>query len=161
MFGDWSLLTALLYVLGLMLLLVEALAPGFGIAGISGIVCVLASIFMISSSALEAVFILVMTTAILALIVIGLYKMGYGRGYIRKLVLNTEQKNEEGYSGGQDYSRYLGMRGVVVTPLRSAGTVQVDGVRIDAVSESEFIEKNEEIEVVKVEGYRVVVRRRQ
>lgn len=160
MFGDWSLLTAFLYILGLLLLLVEAMAPGFGVAGISGIVCVLASIVMISSSFLEAMLILIATTAILVLIVIGLYKMGYGRGYIRKLILNTEQKNEEGYTGAQDYSKYLGMNGVVVTPLRSAGTVLLDGKRVDAVSEGEFIQKDEEVEVIKVEGYRVVVRKK-
>ncbi|MGE5632472.1 MAG: NfeD family protein [Caulobacteraceae bacterium] len=159
MFGDWSLFRAFLYVMGLVLLLVEAMMPGFGVAGISGVILVLVSIVLISSSFYQAILILVGTTAIIALLVIALYKMGYGKGYIKSLVLKTEQKNSEGYVSNQDYKNLLGMKGTVITPLRSAGTVLIDGKRVDAVSEGEFIEKNQEVEVIKIEGSRIVVRK--
>jgi membrane-bound serine protease (ClpP class) len=51
------------------------------------------------------------------------------------------------------------MHGTAITPLRSAGTVLIDGKRIDAVSEAEFIEKDIEVEVIKIEGNRIVVKR--
>lgn len=159
MFGDWSLLTAFLYVSGLVLLLVEAMIPGFGVAGISGIVLVLISIVMISSSFYQAMLILIGTIAIAILLIVSLYKLGYGKGYIKSMILSTEQKNEEGYVSAKDNEKYLGMRGTVITPLRSAGTVLIDGTRIDAVSEGEFIEKDMEVEVIKIEGSRIVVKR--
>lgn len=159
MFGDWNLFRAFLYVMGLVLLLVEALMPGFGVAGVSGVILVLVSIVLISSSFYQAVLILVATIAVVALVVIALYKMGYGRGYIKSIVLNTEQKNSEGYVSTADYKTLLGKKGVAVTPLRSAGTVLIDGKKVDAVSEGEFIEKDIEVEVIKVEGSRVVVRK--
>lgn len=158
MFGDWNLLKVFLYVMGIVLLLVEALMPGFGAAGISGVVLVLVSIVLISSSFYQAILILIATIALTALIIIALYKMGYGKGYIKSMILNTEQKNEEGYVSAQDYKRLLGLKGITVTPLRSAGSVIIEGKKIDAVSEGEFIERDKEVEVIKVEGSRVVVK---
>jgi membrane-bound serine protease (ClpP class) len=142
----------------LVLLLVEAMMPGFGVAGISGVILVLVSIVLISSSFYQAILILIATIAVTALIVIALYKMGYGKGYIKSMVLNTEQKNDQGYVSAQDYKNLLGMKGISVTPLRSAGSVLINGKKIDAVSEGEFIEKDKEVEVIKVEGSRVIVR---
>ncbi|HYE81179.1 MAG TPA: NfeD family protein [Clostridia bacterium] len=159
MFGDWSLLTAFLYVLGLVLLMVEALVPGFGVAGISGVILVLASVVMISSSFFQAVLMMIGTIAIAVLLIVALYKLGYGKGYIKSMILSTEQKNEEGYVSSKGNEKYLGMHGMVVTPLRSAGTVLIDGKRLDAVSEGEYIEKDFEVEVIKVEGSRIVVKR--
>lgn len=159
MLGDWSLLTAFLYVMGLVLLLVEAMMPGFGVAGISGVILVLASIVMISSSFFQAVLLVIGTIAVAIIIAVALYKLGYGKRYVKSMILSTEQKNEEGYVSTSINEKYLDKRGKAVTPLRSAGTVLVDGERIDAVSEAEFIDKDEEVEIVKIEGSRIVVRR--
>ncbi|MEA4847497.1 MAG: NfeD family protein [Clostridiaceae bacterium] len=159
MFWDWNLLTAFLYVMGLVLLLVEALVPGFGIAGISGVILVFASIVMISSSFFEAILLLVGTIAVAIILIVALYRLGYGKRIIKSIILNTEQKNEEGYVSTKGYEKYLSMRGTVATPLRSAGTVIIDGNKVDAVSEAEFIDKDIEVEVIKIEGGRIVVKR--
>ncbi len=159
MFGDWSLLTAFLYVLGIVLLMIEALVPGFGVAGISGVILVLTSIVMISSSFFEAMLMLIGTITVAILLIVALYKLGYGKRFIKSMILNTEQKNEQGYVSSKGYEKYLGMHGTVVTPLRSAGTVLIGGDRIDAVSEAEFIEKDTEVEVIKTEGSRIVVKK--
>jgi membrane-bound serine protease (ClpP class) len=102
---------------------------------------------------------LIGTIAIAVILIVALYKLGYGKGYITSMILSTEQKNEEGYVSAKGYEKYLGMRGTAVTPLRSAGTVLIDGKRIDAVSEAEFIDKDAEVEVIKIEGSRIVVKR--
>ncbi|MGE5676424.1 MAG: NfeD family protein [Pseudomonadota bacterium] len=159
MFGDWSLLTAFLYVAGIVLLMIEAIMPGFGVAGISGVVLVMASIVMISSSFYEAMLLLFGTITVAILLIVALYKLGYGKRFVKSMILNTEQKNEKGYVSSKGYEKYLGMRGTVSTPLRSAGTVLIDGERIDAVSEAEFIEKGTEVEVTKIEGNRIVVKK--
>lgn len=159
MFWDWSLLTAFLYVMGLVLVMVEALMPGFGVAGISGVILVFASIVMISSSFYEAAFLLIGTIAVAILLIVALYKLGYGKRFVKAMILSTEQKNEEGYVSSKGNEKYLGMHGTVVTPLRSAGTVLIDGKRIDAVSEAEFIDNGVEVEVIKIKGGRIVVKR--
>jgi membrane-bound serine protease (ClpP class) len=157
--GDWSLLTAFLYVMGIVLLLVEGMVPGFGVAGIAGLAMVLASVVMISSNFFQAVLMLIGTIAVAILLIITLYKLGYGKGYMKSMILSTEQKNDEGYVSAKGYEEYLGMKGTVLTPLRSSGTILLDGKRIDAVSEAEFIGKDAEVEVIKIEGSRIVVRK--
>ncbi len=52
----------------------------------------------------------------------------------------------------------LGREGVAMTDLRPAGTVLIGEERVDAVSESEWIEDGTVIRVVSSEGYRLVVR---
>jgi membrane-bound serine protease (ClpP class) len=47
----------------------------------------------------------------------------------------------------------------VVSPLRPAGIADFHGERVDVVSQGEYIAAGEPVEVVRVEGNRVVVRR--
>jgi membrane-bound serine protease (ClpP class) len=49
---------------------------------------------------------------------------------------------------------------VALSPLRPAGTADIDGERVDVVSDGGFIEAGAPIEVSRVDGYRIVVRRR-
>ena len=97
MFGNWNLLTAFLYVMGIVLLMIEALMPGFGIAGITGVILVLASIVLITSSFYQALLMLVGTIAVAIILIVALYRLGYGKRFVKSMILNTEQKNEEGY----------------------------------------------------------------
>jgi membrane-bound serine protease (ClpP class) len=50
--------------------------------------------------------------------------------------------------------------GKAVTPLRPSGTVEIEGKKYDTISESGFLDSNEMVEVSKVEGYRIVVRKK-
>ena len=52
----------------------------------------------------------------------------------------------------------LHQTGVAYTPLRPSGTALLDGKRIDVVTEGPFVERGAPIQVVAVEGVRVVVR---
>jgi membrane-bound serine protease (ClpP class) len=47
-----------------------------------------------------------------------------------------------------------------LSPLRPAGVADIDGSRVDVVSDGEFIETGAAIEVTRVDGNRVVVRQR-
>ncbi|WML34888.1 NfeD family protein [Clostridium sp. OS1-26] len=48
--------------------------------------------------------------------------------------------------------------GTTLTILRPAGIADVNGIKLDVVSEGEFISKDRKIEIIKVEGRRIVVR---
>jgi membrane-bound ClpP family serine protease len=58
----------------------------------------------------------------------------------------------------QDRSDLIGRRGVTVTPLRPIGRVRFGREEIDVETEGEYVESNQEVEVMTVEGPRVVVR---
>ena len=66
---------------------------------------------------------------------------------------------EQGYASAPETDRsWLGRTGPAVSPLRPAGIAEVDGTRLDVVSDGDFIEALAEIEVTRVDGNRIVVR---
>ena len=153
-----NLFTVFLYVLGLILLLVEAMFPGFGIAGTTGIILVIASIVMISSSVIQGLLIIIGTAAIVALLLVALIKLGWAKKYVKYFVLKTEQSSKDGYISNNQYAKYIGKRGIVITPLRVAGTIMIDDVKLDVVSEGGFISKGAVVEVLKTDGSGIFVR---
>ena len=78
----------------------------------------------------------------------------------RRLVLATGMQADLGYvSTPESDRRWLGRIGTSVSPLRPAGIAEIDGTRVDVVSDGGFIEAGAAIEVTRVDGNRIVVRR--
>ncbi len=73
-------------------------------------------------------------------------------------MLTDEQRNEEGYVSHEARVDLIGKCGVAITVLRPAGTALIDDERVDVVTEGEYIERHRPIEVVDVDGLKVVVR---
>jgi membrane-bound serine protease (ClpP class) len=75
-------------------------------------------------------------------------------------MLETELSAGGGYASAPERdSSWLGRVGRATTPLRPAGIAEIDGERIDVVSEGEMIEAGTTIVVSRVDGNRIVVRR--
>jgi membrane-bound serine protease (ClpP class) len=158
----------LLVALGLVLLLLEiAVIPGFGIVGIAGILAVAAGLslslvgagatreLVVGAVARVALSILVALAAALALLRF-LPRLPFGR----HLVLETGLGALTGDAATPpDERRWLGRRGTAASPLRPAGIADLGGERVDVVSQGEYVEPGSPIEVVRVEGNRIVVRR--
>ena len=77
----------------------------------------------------------------------------------RRLILQT------GLSAGAGYRsepvadhRWLGHRGSALSPLRPSGIADLDGERVDVVSDGAFLDAGTPIEVIRVDGNRIVVR---
>jgi membrane-bound serine protease (ClpP class) len=158
----------LLVTLGLTLLALEMFVlPGFGIAGVLGIAALLGGLglSMVGAGATWETMALAAGRVALALaLAIGaavallpfLPRLPFGRG----LVLKTEMVAREGFASPPESDRrWLGKRGLVTSPLRPAGIAYIDGERLDVVSDGEFLEAGQPIEVVRVDGNRIVVRR--
>ena len=73
----------------------------------------------------------------------------------RKMVLDHSQADAVSQ---EDRSALIGRRGITVTPLRPIGRVRFGPDEVDVITEGEYIDSNQEVEVVIVEGARVVVR---
>jgi membrane-bound serine protease (ClpP class) len=149
----------LLFLLGLILLALEAFViPGFGVAGIGGIVSIVGSIFLSAPSLEQAATSLVIAiVGTVVLVALG-FKFLPTRKIFRRLVLETKQENTTGYVAGTPRLHKLeGKEGRTLTPLRPAGTAEIDNLRIDVITEGGFIDANAEVKVIKVEGSRVVV----
>ncbi len=73
--------------------------------------------------------------------------------------MSTSLSTKGGYISTADYSEYVGKTGVAISPLRPSGSIEIDGRKLDAVSEGDFIERDEQIKVIKVEGSRIIVKK--
>ncbi|MEE9308342.1 MAG: NfeD family protein, partial [Spirochaetia bacterium] len=78
----------------------------------------------------------------------------------RWLIIQDRQDAEKGYASytPEKYSDLSGKEGASLTVLRPVGMVLIEGQKYSAVTGGEFIEKNQPIRVIKVEGSRIVVR---
>jgi membrane-bound serine protease (ClpP class) len=73
--------------------------------------------------------------------------------------LHKKISAEEGYVAGPGgLDKFAGAEGTALTALRPVGTALLNGERADVVAESEMIDKDAAIRVVKIEGNRIVVR---
>ncbi|MCI0650971.1 MAG: hypothetical protein L0Z55_03720 [Planctomycetes bacterium] len=150
---------------GLVLLAVEIfLLPGFGVAGFSGLILLLGSLVMalVGSGTGDAPLTGVMSALA---IVLG----GFAMSVILTLTILhfLPQSASVGQSGliarailsaDPGPTRLLSRKGKVVSPLRPAGKIDVDGEIIDATSSGEFLDNGIAVEVIDVKGNRVVVR---
>jgi len=145
-----------LFIAGIILILAEVFViPGFGIAGISGITAVLASLFFIfpnTTIAINVLLAVVLFTLVIAFIMFK--KFGSSR-FWRRISLESSSKN---YYSSTSKKDYLNQEGVTLSKLRPAGTIKIDEDRVDAVSEGSFIEKGKKVKVISVSGSRIVVR---
>lgn len=158
----------LLFAFGVAMLLVEIfLIPGFGIVGAVGIIAIVSSFYLSLVGRFVGAHDFVSGAKVLALsfvlsfaLILVLLRFLPKFTPFQRLVLQTSERNDEGYRSSPDsLERLLGAQGVAVTMLRPAGTALLDGEKVSVVSEGDFIEKNSRIVVTKVEGYRVVVRK--
>ncbi|MGG4000144.1 NfeD family protein [Anoxybacillus kestanbolensis] len=148
----------MLFAIGLILLVIELFVPG-GVIGFLGLGTLVWSLFL---AAKYSPFV----TMSLAVAIVGALMMGLWLSRVskkkmalfEKIVLTDEQRNEEGYVSHEARMDLVGKRGVAITVLRPAGTALIDGERVDVVTEGEYIERHRPIEVIHVDGLKVVVR---
>lgn len=175
LWGHWIVQLAgweemLLVLAGVVLLALEMFViPGFGIAGALGIAALVAgfALSMLGSGNSAQVLMLVagrvvfsLLAALLASFVLMRFMATSRLG--RRLVLATELEADEGYASPPlDDAHWLGKSGTAWSALRPAGIADIDGQRVDVVSDGELIEAGTPIQVTRVDGNRIVVKRAQ
>jgi membrane-bound serine protease (ClpP class) len=157
----------LLVALGLVLLAVEIfVTPGFGLTGIIGIVALLAglSLSLVGAGATIEIIVGAIARVVVSLGIalaasIALLRFLPRLPFGRDLILNTGLDTAIGYASAPESDReWLGKTGTAVSPLRPAGIADIDGQRVDIVSQGEWIDAGAPIEVIRVDGNRIVVR---
>lgn len=155
---NWLAFLALL--LGVIAFVLEALVfTGFGVAGIVGIILVGWGVLLLAVDVTQVTAALVLALiATIVIFILGLRLMSrYNMWY--KLTLQNKQDSKEGYvAPAPELSLFAGKEGIALTPLRPAGSADIEGRRLDVVTEGEFISTGKRVKVIKVEGTRVVVK---
>src|SRR5690606_7895183 len=163
-----------LFIAGVILILLELFViPGFGIAGILGIVCLVCGLafsmvandyfnFSVSQPGmLFNAFLLVVASMVTATVVMVIFgKSILKTRAFKRLVLQDEQRAAEGYTSTRVTPGLINMEGVTKTVLRPSGKVEIDGKWYDAVALDGFIDNGEAVYVERQENYNVFVRKK-
>lgn len=153
---------------GIVLLGVEAfIIPGFGVVGILGIILMIYAMFtMLLPSAPTPADINSALWGLSIAIVGGLFGLGLMiKRMLRskawqKISLKESEQSTKGYSGSIGLEHLVGKHGLALTSLRPSGTALIDEQRIDVVTPGDFIEKDTEITIIRIDGNRVVVNKK-
>ncbi|MBY0220955.1 nodulation protein NfeD [Sporosarcina aquimarina] len=150
--------TLILFLLGVGLIIAEFFIAG-GIAGIFGVLAIIGSILLAGTNlAFMAVSVLIaMAVASIGAVVIMKF-FGKKLHLLNKIILMDTMDTENGYVSNENRTDLLQKVATTLTPLRPSGVADLDGERIDVVSEGRYIDRNKEVVIVAVEGFRIVVR---
>lgn len=154
-----SIFVLLLFIGGLALIGLEMFVPG-GIVGTVGIITVVYAIIYVNKSTYYIAFILVVSL-ILAVILYYVNRKVFHKKlmFLDRLVLNDSISTEDGYVASESRVELVGKKLKAYTDLRPAGVAILDNEKLDVVTDGDFIEKGNEIVIVRVEGMRIVVKK--
>ncbi len=148
----------ILFGLGIGLVALEFFIPG-GIAGILGALAIVGSIIMAGGDPIAMGISVLIALAIATVgTVIMISFFGRKLHLLNKVVLMDVTDTESGYVSNVNRLELIGRIATASTVLRPSGAAELDGERIDVVSEGSYIDKGKSVIIVKVEGSRIVVR---
>jgi membrane-bound ClpP family serine protease len=148
-------------IFGAGMIVLEAFMPGFGLPGISGILLEIAAIVLtfIHYGAAAALGVTLIVLSIVAIILsISLRSAAKGRLSKSEMILHATEDPEGGYVASEDLKVFIGHEGVTTTALRPAGIAEFDEVRLNVISEGEYIESGRRVRIISTDGSQVTVR---
>jgi membrane-bound serine protease (ClpP class) len=152
---------------GLALLATEVFfIPGFGIAGLLGIAALLGALVLSMTGAGDTAVVIIEATwrvviALLVALVAGLALLRFlpRLPFARRFVLESNLGSGPAHGSAPPSDQlWLGKEGYSASALRPAGIADIEGERVDVVSDGALIEPNTPIQVTHVDGNRIVVR---
>jgi len=139
--------------------------PGFGIAGIGGIILTIGSLIlmMLNNDLFDFTFVkmdqaIQAIAATLAGLLGSIIIMFIGgvritnTSFFKKISLQTVQSREEGYTSNFKKDSFVGKEGTTYTVLRPSGKILIDDELYDAYTRGDYIGRGEKIIVVSDEG---------
>lgn len=171
--ANWEII---IFIVGVILIAVEVFAiPGFGVAGISGIVLVIAglALSMVGNVGFElGSFPVSELVSALFLVVIASFVSIIGSLYLSRVLFSTTntmfgglalaatQQKTDGYTSAvSTYSSMIGQEGKAHTVLRPSGKVNIGDEIYDATAESGFIDRGEQVKVTHYANTQLFVRK--
>lgn len=169
--ANWEIIV---FIVGVILMMLEIFAiPGFGVAGISGIILMVLGLsfsmvdnvgFSLAEGQGEILFtsfFIVIISSTLGIILSFILAKQVLTSENWNLALNTVMKQDEGFSSGDmSYKSLIGEDALAKTVLRPGGKIEINGEVYDAVSETSFIAKDSEVIITRYENAQLFVRKK-
>lgn len=160
LFGALWIPCLILSVLGITLLIVELFLPGFGVMGISGVLCLIAVCviqFMTAQPFVATLVAFVLALILITVVVVFMRSMKNGFLFRSPIVLKDRIEAEAVKPSTGSMEQLIGKTGKTLTPLRPSGIALIDGKRYSVETQATFIDKDSEITVLSVDGSKITV----
>ncbi len=152
-----DLLVLLPLLIGIALLVIEIFLPGFGVPGICGLILEgIAIYFTATRHGASAALILTAIVLVVTSLTIFITFRSATKGKLSKTTLILNETEQAVAASLPELNP--GDEGTAVTPLRPSGTVVFGEHRLDAMTEGDFIQKDQKVRILRIEGTRIIVR---
>ncbi|MFQ5963585.1 MAG: nodulation protein NfeD [Candidatus Scalinduaceae bacterium] len=164
----------IIFFIGIALLAVEILViPGFGIAGIAGILLILTGVilsfqdFTIPRTPYDVdtftknIFSIMCSLLGSGITIFLLFKYMPGLPVFRRLVLTASETAQGGFvipSQPAGENNLTGRIGKAVTILHPTGKIEINNHTLDVITDGEYIAKGQSVEIIEIRGNRIVVK---
>ncbi len=162
-----------MFFVGIILIALEVFViPGFGVAGVLGLLFTLGSLIlvMLNNDNLDFDFVglndvfMATSAAMIGLLggfvvmFIGGVKLTESR-FFKRIALVDTQESSDGYTSNPYEASMIGKKGKTFTILRPSGKIVIEDEMYDAYTRGGYIEKDEEVEVIDQEGTSLKVKK--
>ena len=157
MAGSFSFLEIIIFLAGVVFITIELILPGVGLFAVIGVMAVFYSFIMTLGGNILAFYALLISL-VLAIAAFSLIVKRLPSSRLwNNIVLKDAETGKKGFLSGCDYSSLLGQKGIVVSKLRPAGTIEIGEEKFDVISKGEFIDVGDNVEVVEIIGNKIIV----
>lgn len=147
----------ILLIAGFVLVGIEMVVPGFGVPGISGIICLVAGVFLTADTIEEGIFITVVVIVILGILMTIIMGFLSQKKFRSPIVLDEDLKAGAPINSS-DLDYLLQKEGRATTDLKPAGKGDFEGIELDIFSEGPYIKKGSPIVISRINENRLMVR---
>ncbi|MGF1656130.1 MAG: NfeD family protein [Verrucomicrobiales bacterium] len=154
MFSTLVILTAA----GLLMIIIELFIPGM-IMGILGVIClVVACVFAFTEFGPEVGTLFAIGSVVACIILFFVWMKVFPHSPFGKIFTLGASVGGGGEARRKEMGEVMGKTGEAITLLRPTGVALIEGKRIDVVAEADLIQPGAKVEVIAIDGLRVIVK---
>lgn len=155
--GDTGFWVVILYLIGIALIILDGKLFSDGTIGLIGVILMVVGLAIPAPSLIYGILV-GMAFILGALSSLFFLKVFTRRQMWSKLTFKDRLTSDRGYNSiNESYNELVGKNGKTLSSLRPTGTILIDNKPYSATSGGQWIEKEEEIEVLSVDGTRILV----
>ena len=143
-------------IIGIVLVGVEFFLPGFGVPGVSGIICTVAGVFLTGRDMSERIMVGVIAIVIIAIVLVVSIIIFNSKKIKSPIKLETDLQGKNLFIEEKDMEYLLGKKGVAITDLRPSGKGEFDGVKLDVITNG-YIAKGTNLTIIAIKNNKIFV----
>ena len=156
----WFAFAVLLFFASAALVLAEVFVPSGGIISLFSLICLIGGVVIFfRHSTFAGVAGIIIALIMIPSVLIIAYRIFPKTKFGKSVTLTPPQRRSgDAIPDTDELKGLLDAEGTVLTPLRPVGTVDFNGQRVECVAESGYVDKEQKVKVIRVQGTQLTVR---